>query len=190
MQHSDTSPVFRSMSSRIFVVVISGIIIFILMDYFLSRADQEMAQLERGLFELRLSELNAAVIFKQASLVAKDDMASAKVFAGANPMDWLEADAKHYLGEMGLDDASNFPGNWVFDPEQKVIAYLPRNFEAEEYHLTLKRSGQKYVSSVETINSESHSRWLRFKVVALWSKDNKEIERENIQSLVLQALPD
>ena len=190
MQHSDSSPVFRSMSSRLFVVVISGIIIFILMAYFLSRADQEMVQLERGLFELRLSELNAVVILKQAALVAKDDMASAKMFEGANPMEWLDGDAKHYLGVIRLDDAINSPGNWVFDPEQKVIAYLPRNFKAEEYRLTSKRSGQKYISGGESKNSESHSRWLRFRVVALWSKESKQIEPANVQSLVLRALPD
>jgi len=171
VQHSDSSYNERSSSSRHFVLVLSGIVILILMGLLSSKLSHEIDNLERTQFELRLAELKAAVVLIQASLVANGKMDSALEFEGANPMDWLEGDTTQYLGEMPLEEAEKYAGNWVFDPVQKVIAYLPKSFEEKDLR-GFKRSLESHNDSIKK-STKRHVKWLRFRVVALRSKDNK-----------------
>mgnify|MGYP000609607132 CR=1 FL=1 len=148
-QHQDASMFEQRFGNRYFIVATCVVLIAVLSVLLIDRVDREMQQYEKTLFDLRLTELHAAVLLKQAALVATDQTSTAPQFEGVNPMNWLEDNTTHYLGEMRLYEAQDKPGNWVFDPQEKVIAYLPNN-------KSLLKSSDK---------------WLRFKVVALFSKE-------------------
>jgi hypothetical protein len=125
--------------------------IFVMMFFLVDRLGREFDNAERVQFEQRLLELNAAVMLMASSVIAKGDGGSVSQYEGANPMDWMESDTSHYLGEMSLADAVDKPGNWVYDPKLRVIAYLPKS------------------EDLKSVNY--NDAWLRFKVVALLSND-------------------
>lgn len=171
--NSDKQHDFRidnyTLGGRYFIVAFTTIVVLILMFWLTGKLDQQFDRAEQAQFELRLAELRAAVLLMESSSVAKNDLPSLGQFDGANPMDWIKNTPGHYLGEMSLADAGNQPGNWVYDPFLKVIAYLPRG-----------EKGQKEASH-----------WLRYKVVALLSKDKKELNKPTVntfQSLELKKL--
>jgi len=157
--HQDQSLFERRFGNRFFIVVIGALIVAVLSISLIGRVDKEMQYAEKAHFEMRLSELQSAVLLIQASLVAKDSMSDALKFVGANPMSLLDQKNEHgpinYLGEMSLSDADIEPGNWIFDPQEKVIAYLP--FE----NSLLKNEGK----------------WLKFKVVALFSNEKNNFSQ-------------
>ena len=148
-QHQDASMFEQRFGNRYFIVATSVVLIAVLSVLLIGRVDQDMQLAEKAQFNLRLSELHSAVLLKQAALVANDETSKAPQFEGVNPMNWLDDKTTHYLGEMRLFEAEDKPGNWVFDPHENVIAYLP-------YNNSLLKSRDK---------------WLRFKVVALFSKE-------------------
>jgi len=136
--------------------------------------ENELVSAEIAQFELRLSELKSAVLLMQASLVAKDDVASAALYEGANPMTLLADNAAHYLGEMPLSEAENQAGKWVYDPHEKVIAYLPKSFSSSRYQAA------EYALKV----TDSQPDWLRFKVVALLSKESNNTSHKRGSTLL------
>ncbi len=143
----------RALSHQYFIIAITSIVIAILLYVLSEKLDQEFAHAENRQFEFRLAELRAAVLLQEAALVAKDQMALAERFEGANPMEWMEDDTSHYLGEMSLETVEGQAGNWVYDPGRKVIAY--------------KVKTQGFMSG----KIKSKPKWLQFKVVALLSKE-------------------
>jgi len=170
--HQDSSLFAQRYGNRYFIVAISVILIAILSVLLIGRVDREMQVAEKAQFDLRLSEIQSAVLLKQASLVAHDELSTAPQFEGVNPMNWFDKKTTHYLGEMRLADAEDKPGNWVFDPQEKVLAYLP-------YNNSLLKSRDK---------------WLRFKVVALFSKETINSsstfsrQKELVNGLVLKEV--
>lgn len=150
----------RAYGGRYFVVPITTIVVALLIWELVDRLDREIANVERAQFELRLAEIRSAVVLIQAEMFAKDEMALLARYDGANPMDWMKNGLGHYLGEISLKEADDKAGNWVFDPKQKVIAYLPN---------VLKWQDEK---------NGVGSAWLRFRVAVLWSGDHEKLIQE------------
>jgi hypothetical protein len=158
MSQTGLSHTEQGLGHRYFVVAVTAIVVAILMYILTSKLDQEVDNAERKQFEFRLAELRSAVLLQESVLVAKDQMDQAYLYEGSNPMIWMEPETSHYLGEMSLESVTGHEGNWVYDPKLKVIAY----------------------------KSKTESKWLQFKVVALWSKEKsskglrlKQIEDQN-----------
>jgi hypothetical protein len=143
----------RTFGNHYFVIAISLCLFFILMGLLLQRIDREFDQAEQLQFEYRLAELKASVRLMEAALVSQGEMQLADKFEGANPMDWLDDETTHYLGEMAPKKAVNYPGNWFFEPTSREISYVPVVLRGED------------------INYESVDKILRFKVRALRSKE-------------------
>jgi len=152
----------QTFGGRYFVVAVSTIIVAILMWQLVDRLDREIINAEHAQFELRLSEIRSAILLIQASLVAKDEMASAAKYQDSNPMDWMEPGQDRYLGEMRLTEAEDKPGNWVFDPTQKVMAYLPNALQWR------------------VVDEAFHREWLRYRVAVRWSDSDSQKEKTAI----------
>ena len=121
----------RAFSGRFFTLGISLAMIGVLIMVFLPKIDREMESLEQKRFDYRLAEIRTAVQFRQLELQVKSSLASAKELQGANPMRWMkgrvEESPPQYLGERSIDEVRDQPGNWVYDPKLRVLAYLPRD---------------------------------------------------------------
>lgn len=150
----------RTFGGYYFIVAITAIVILIIMWYLVDRLDKEIINAERAQFELRLSEIRSTILLMQASLVAKDEVALAAKYQDTNPMDWMEPGQDRYLGEMSLEPSDDKKGNWVFEPRQKVIAYLPNA-------LKWKADDGEYSGS-----------WLRFRVAVIWSNTEEQITKK------------
>jgi len=164
---STTGPAF---GGRAFLLVVSATIVFVLMAVLLARLDREMDRVEEAQFHLRLAELRSAVLLMEATLVAKNQRHLAAQYVGSNPLKWLTwnaGDRTAYLGERKLSEVANPEGKWVYDPEQGVVAYMPRS--RDWLHGEAARAGT----------------WLQFKVVGLSSMEEDE---KKMQGLRLQAL--
>ena len=158
MKNAGLSLAEYGLSHRYFIVAVTVVVITVLMFVVASKLEHKVVNAERKQFEFRLAELHSAVLLQEAVLVAKDQMDQAYRYAGLNPMIWMAPETSHYLGEMTLESVMGQEGNWVYDPNRKVIAY----------------------------KSKTESKWLQFKVVALWSKDKsskglrlKQVEDQN-----------
>jgi len=161
MKNTEQSFYANNQMHRHFVIAITTLIIALLMYVLSSRIDREALNLELAQFEFRLAEIRAAVVLKEAALVAKNQMALAGEYEGTNPMDWMK-ESSHYLGEMSLEAAAGQTGKWVYDPSRQVIAYQFINKEFMQ----------------EKIKSDSN--WLQFKVFALWSKEKNIKEAKGL----------
>jgi hypothetical protein len=151
MKYAGLSLGQNGLSNRYFIVAITVVLISILMYVVTSKVEQEVVNAEQHQFEFRLAELRSAVRLQEAVLVAKDQMDQAYRYEGFNPMIWMKSETSHYLGEMSLESVTGQEGNWVYDPQLKVIAY--------------KRKAQGFLSET----GKTEPKWLKFKVVALWS---------------------
>jgi hypothetical protein len=160
------------LSDRYFIVAVTVVVIFILMYLVTSKLDQEVVNAEQAQFESRLAELRSAVRLQEAVLVAKDQTDQAYRYEGFNPMQWMKSETSHYLGEMRLELVSGQEGNWVYDPKKQVIAYKGRT--------------QEFLSN----NGNTESKWLQFKVVALWFSKEGFIKHgsQRKQDLVAKGL--
>lgn len=143
----------RVFGNHYFLIAVSLCLVFIFMGLLLQRVDREFDQAEQVQFEYRFAELKAAVRLMEATLVSQGKMQRADNFEGANPMDWLEDQSTHYLGEMSPREALKYPGNWFFDSDKQEISYVP---------VALRKADIHY---------ESVDKILRFKVRALRSKE-------------------
>lgn len=141
----------RDLSNRYFIIAITMILIFGLMYLLTSKIEQEVVNAEQKQFDFRLAEIESAVRLQEAVLVARDQMDQADQYEGMNPMLWMKESTQYYLGEMAIASVTGNEGNWVYDPEKKVIAYKART--------------QEFLAN----NGKTESKWLQFKVVALWS---------------------
>ena len=159
MKHVGLSQPEQGLSHRYFILAVTGVVIAVLMYVVSSKLEQEVENAEWTQFEFRLAELRSAVLLQEAVLVAKDQADQAYRYEGLNPMIWMAPETSHYLGEMSLESVSGQEGNWVFDPKRKVIAY----------------KGQFNEFSSE--KNKTESKWLQFKVVALWSKEERLKEK-------------
>jgi len=153
MKYAGLSLSEQSLGHRYFIVAVTAMLIAILMYIVTSKLEQEVENVERKQFEFRLAELRSAVLLQEGLLVAKDQMNQAYRFEGLNPMTWMESGTSHYLGEMRLESVTGQEGNWVYDPERKVIAY----------------------------KSKTESKWLQFKVVALLSKEKGNLTAKGLR---------
>lgn len=120
------------------------------------KLEYEFEQVEQVQFEYRMSELKAAVRLMEADLISQGQMQDALRYEGTNPMDWLEDDTSHYLGELAPIEAISYPGNWFFDAELNAIAFVP--YASKETNKTENKH-------------EMLDKILRFKVRALRSKE-------------------
>ena len=159
----------RSFGNHYFLFAISACLILLLMGLLSERLEREVSKAERAHFEHRLIELRAVVRLMEAALISQGELALASRFEGANPMDWLEDDTSHYLGERSPEMALAHPGNWFFDPEAREIAYVPLEIHAVEG---------------ESTGSKINHKILRFKVLALRSKEDEH----KYNGLVLSAV--
>ena len=150
----------KNSSNRYFIVGVTVVVIAILMVVLTPKLEQEIVNAERQQFQFRLAELRSAVLLQEAVLVAKDQMDQAYRYEGLNPMNWMKPETSHYLGEMTLESVTGQGGNWVYDPSRKVIAYKAKNIISE--------------------TGKTNSKWLQFKVVALWSKEKGSKEQSNL----------
>ena len=161
MKNTEQSFYAKNHTHRYFVIAISTLIVGLLMYELSTRINREAVNLELAQFEFRLAEIRAAVVLKEATLVAKNQMVLAGKYEGANPMEWMK-EGSHYLGEMSLEAALGKAGKWVYDPRRQVIAYQFINKEFMQ----------------EKIKSDSN--WLQFKVFALWSKEKNIKEAKGL----------
>ena len=153
------------------------------MNWLVERLDSELELAESAQFHLRVAELRSAVTLMQASLVATDELEGLAAYIGKNPMDWIEEDAAHYLGEKSLKRDEVAPGSWVYDPEMQVIAYLPKSVDADSLLL-----GLGIDPSQSALRKENDLAWLRFKVVGLLSKDKGSLKQEKVIGLELKVV--
>jgi len=129
----------RAFGDRYIVVAVSVLIIAVLASVLMGRLEREMANAEYAKFELRLAEMRSALLLRQ--LLGKTSVAKASnpILAGGNPMEWLQGQGQEngqetnrpesYLGVAKLStlSADDAQGNWVYDPAERVIAYLPQS---------------------------------------------------------------
>ena len=152
----------RTFGDRYIIVAVSVLIVAVLASVLLGRLEREMANAEYAKFELRLAEMRSALLLHQ--LLGKTSAAKASILllAGGNPMELLQGREndrpESYLGVAKLSTLSvgDAQGNWVYDPDERVIAYLPQSSR------WLERLG-------------SQSPWLKFQLRA--SSTNTEITR-------------
>ena len=120
----------RAFNGRLFTLGISLAMVGVLIVVFLPKIDRELDTLEQKRFDYRLTEIKTAVQFRQLELQVKSTLSSAKELRGSNPMRWLKGRVEerppHYLGELSLDQARAQPGNWVYDPNLRLLAYLTK----------------------------------------------------------------
>jgi hypothetical protein len=148
----------RTFGNHYFLIAISLCLILVLMGVLAERLDREISRAEQMNFEYRLAELKAAVRLMEAALISQGELGLASRFDGANPMDWLNADTSHYLGELSPDVAVAHPGNWFFDPIKQEIAYVLPDVHVQKGELDAAKISGKI---------------LRFKVLALRSKEDQ-----------------
>ncbi len=162
-----------ALGGRGYLFAISSIIVFVLMSALLLRLDREIGKVEQAQFLLRLSELRSAVLLMEASLVAKDQMFRAEQYEGSNPFEWMrweENASTAYLGEQALSTAEDVAGQWIFDPDLGVVAYMPRSRDWLQGPL-----------------AESED-WLQFRVVALRSNDKGQNRARGLRLEALQEV--
>jgi prepilin-type N-terminal cleavage/methylation domain-containing protein len=82
-------------------------------------------QAEKVAMEQTVGILRSAMNLQIANLVASQKTQQIGKLAGQNPMDWLAEKPGNYLGELH-DPApeQTAPGNWYFDPQERVLVYL------------------------------------------------------------------
>ena len=121
----------RAFSGRVFTFAVSLAMVGLLILVFLPKIDREMESLEQKRFDYRLAEIKTAVQFRQLELQVKSSLSGSQELRGANPMRWLkgrvEESPPQYLGELPVGQVRDQPGNWVYDPELRVLVYLPRD---------------------------------------------------------------
>lgn len=184
VQRNDRHSVYgRAFGNRFFIAAISLLLIAIAMNWLVERLDSELELAESAQFHLRVAELRSAVTLMQASLVAKGEVEGLAKYIGRNPMDWIEADARHYIGERNLKHDDVPPGSWVFDPDRQVIAYLPKSISVDSLLLGLGIDPSKLED-----RKENESAWLRFKVVGLLSKDKGPLNTNKVIGLELKVV--
>lgn len=180
----------RSFGNRYFVVAVSLLIIVVALNWLAERLNQELVNAERVQFIHRLKELNAAVTLMQASLVAQDRPQAMAEFVGANPMNWIQNDVTHYVGEQALEESQHLTGVWVFDPKLRDIAYQPRDVSVESLRAQLQGEFSTVASNEPEWQRQRYSQWLRFRVVGLLSKDKVQSNKHSeYEGLVLQLMP-
>jgi hypothetical protein len=158
MDHDKDNRLYeRTFGNHYFLIAVSACLILVLMGVLAERLDREISRAENMNYEYRLAELKAAVRLMEAALISQGELGLASRFEGANPMDWLEADTTHYLGERLPEEAMAHPGNWFFDPVKREIAYVSPDAQS-----------QKMVTG----QSKIREKILRFKVLALRSKED------------------
>lgn len=173
----------RSYGNRYFIIAVSIIVILICLDWLVSRLDRELVSAETAQFNLRMSELHAAVTLMQASLVAKDQTRLIDKYVGSNPMVFLEENVQNYLGEYSLSQAGIAPGSWVYDPELKVTAYLPKHSSVAALRSTLSLGIER-----ADWRNKKYAQWLRFRVVGLLSKDKQSLSPNEFSGLELRIV--
>lgn len=162
----------RAFSGRFFTLGISLAMVGVLIMVFLPKIDQEMESLEQNRFDYRLAEIKTAVQFRQLELQVTSALSNSKELRGANPMRWLkgrvEENPPQYLGELPLEEAKSQPGNWVYDPNLRMLAYLPgapivhegRSIGPDEFLLfrveTLKENNKIQALSLEYIGRRAY----------------------------------
>lgn len=151
-------------SERLFIVAVTVAVIAVLMGVLSDRLEREVVNAQELRFKFRLREIEAVVRLKDASLRTRGAMAEAEQWDNANPMVWLATDElgmktelPDYLGELTieqvLEQELDAHGRWTFDPERKVLAYLP----------------------VTVDDPAQVADWLQFRLSALRSKDGAVI---------------
>ena len=159
----------RAFGNHYFLFAVSACLILFLMGILSQRLEKEVSQAEQAHFDHRLMELRAVVRLMEAALISQGELALANRFEGANPMDWLEDNTSHYLGESSPEAALAHPGSWFFDLLRREIAYVPLQIHAVE--------GESRVAKIKY-------KILRFKVLALRSKEDEQ----KFNGLVLAAI--
>jgi len=143
-------------SERLFIVAVAVVVIAVMMGILSNRLEREVVNAQEMRFKFRLREIEAVVRLKDAALRARGALAEASALEGANPMLWLatdeygmKTDLPDYLGEFQIEQKSdqNSHGKWLFDPQRKVLAYLPvtvddpiRNKDWLQFRLSALRS--------------------------------------------------
>lgn len=155
MKSNEKNLYSQTFGNHYFLVAVSLSLVFIFMGLLLDRIDSEFDQAEQTQFGYRLAELKAAVRLMEADLISQGELQLAEKFEGANPMDWMDDQTSHYLGNMSSDKALKYPGNWFFDPVREEIAYVSTKLK------------------LTNNNNENNHKILRFKVRALMSIDTE-----------------
>jgi hypothetical protein len=158
----------RAFSGRFLAFAVSLGMVGVLIMVFLPKIDREMDSLEQKRFDYRLAEIKTAVQFMQLELQVKSSLASAKELRGANPMRWLkgrvEETPPQYLGERPIDLLNDQPGNWIYDPKLRVLAYLPSS--SIVYEGRLIERDELLFFRVETIEEGSKVQALSLEYIA------------------------
>jgi hypothetical protein len=184
VQNVDRFSVYRrAFGNRFFIAAFSLVLILIAMNWLADRLNAELERAESAQFHLRLAELHSAVTLMQASFVAKGDLEGLENFAGANPMDWIEEEAAYYMGELSFSEAKLTAGNWAFDPALGEIGYLPKNISTSRLLLEINDK-----AAVQPALGKNNRDWLRFKVVALFSRDRQILGPDKVTGLELRLL--
>ena len=112
------------------VVTVSCVLGLIFIALFLPRASQQVDVMEQRRFDLRLAELNAALRLRSLELIVRNK--SHHLEQGANPFVWLDfsnleenISVFRYLGEHPVRHVNDARGNWLYDPESRLVGYLP-----------------------------------------------------------------
>ena len=88
-------------------------------------------------------------------------------------MRWLkgrvEDQPPQYLGELPLDEARGQPGNWIYDPNLRMLAYLPKapiEFEGREI-----QPDDYLLFRVETVRENNKIQALSLDYIGLRARD-------------------
>jgi hypothetical protein len=173
----------RIFGNRFFIASVSMLLIVIALNWLVDRLNIELERAEVVQFQLRLAELRSAVTLMESSQIAKGTLEELDKYVGSNPMDWVDGEVAHYLGERRLENDRSLAGNWIYDPNLQVIAYLPKSVTSEE--LLAENKDGKTDSEYQGVNSQQ---WLRFKVVGLSSKDSTASRDQKLIGLELKSI--
>lgn len=172
----------RTFGNRYYIVVITTLMIAVLIWVLSDRLERELLNAERAQLQLRVAELRAGVLLREASLVAKDTMAEAERYVGSNPMQWMtDAEGRrpaYYMGErqlslLGKKQIEELKGFWVFDVEESVLVYFPRT---DDILARVKETG------LEPWRKDDQ--WgprLKYRVVGLWSQEDEKKEIKGLR---------
>jgi type II secretory pathway pseudopilin PulG len=128
-EHQQAAPVrdrrARQRGYSLFEFGVAAGIFAILVGIATNRLYLYQQQLESVAAEQLVSTLRVALQLRVAQLYATQRNKELLTIADENPMGWLSAAPKNYLGEYYSPDHKKFtPGSWYFDRREKTLVYL------------------------------------------------------------------
>ena len=116
-------------SRRLFVYVISAVIIFALMYVWLGRIRALHAEVEPFVVSANIRMLRLAVVFESSRILADQGAKGLEPYIASNPMVWLDwqhasMDGFRYEGEIDALAVLEMPtSSWAFDRQRKQLVY-------------------------------------------------------------------